>query len=406
MRVRGCEEAEEKEVEGIGLRPGWETRAKSKRYESGIEAGEEKALPWVAKGRCFGEVTRRAEGPQEEERETAQLTQEKIKEALSRKAEGPILEPSQGSPKRPRQEDEEEMEHIQADPLPSSLMTIPPAPPSSPLTPFPPISTPRTPPSPRMLDSPRSPPASTSPQQQQQSIEPAEVPSSSQPQDKKEDQLKDKADQEKEKADTAKPRTAEAERQIPLMQLEEPTKEEAYEEVKSFDYTKIILTLSRQFQCQRVVVQKRDFQRERAQIANEEVDNLWTVLELISQAETHLHVQLPPITEMPDLPSTQEEEQQGPARGALDVREELEQDIEDMPKGPAKEFFLYEKKVMESTALAFLQPEEQVKDLGHDFLPLSMMHHEAILWKEKMRPALPQNDNGGYDGIPLTAEQA
>ncbi|MCO5580504.1 hypothetical protein L7F22_034372 [Adiantum nelumboides] len=175
-------------------------------------------------------------------------------------------------------EDEEELEHIQADPPPSSSI-VPPALPSSPITPFPPASTPRTPPSPTTLDPPRSPPTLASPQQQQPSINLAEVPSSSQPQGK-EDQPEDKANQEKEKADIAKPRTAKAEQQIPLMQFEEPTKEEAYEEVKSFDYTKIILTLSRQFQCQRVVVQERDFQRERAQIANEEVNNLRTVLEL------------------------------------------------------------------------------------------------------------------------------
>ncbi|KAI5072955.1 hypothetical protein GOP47_0013061 [Adiantum capillus-veneris] len=109
---------------------------------------------------------------------------------------------------------------------------------------------------------------------------------------------------------------------------------------------------------------------------------------------------------MPDLPSTHEEEQQGPAPEALDVRGDLEQEIEDMPEGPAKEFLLYEKKVMESAALAFLQPEEQVKDLGHDFLPLPLMRREAIMWKEKMRPSLPRNEDWGYEGIPLTTEQA
>ncbi|MCO5606919.1 hypothetical protein L7F22_061110 [Adiantum nelumboides] len=117
----------------------------------------------------------------------------------------------------------------------------------------------------------------------------------------------------------------------------------------------------------------------------------------ISQAETHLHIQLPPMPEMPDFPSTQEEEQQRPAPGALDVREVLEQRIEDMPKGLANEYLLYEKKVMESVALAFLQPEGQVKDLGHNFLPLPLMRNEAILQKEKMRPAVPQNEEGDYE---------
>ncbi|MCO5573299.1 hypothetical protein L7F22_027068 [Adiantum nelumboides] len=112
--------------------------------------------------------------------------------------------------------------------------------------------------------------------------------------------------------------------------------------------------------------------------------------------------------DMPDLPTTShnEEEQQGPAQGALDVRGDLEQDTKDMSEGPAKEFLLHEKRAMESTALAFLQPEEQAKGFGHDFLPLPLMRHEAILWKEKMKPALPKNAEGGYKGITLIVEQA
>ncbi|MCO5561196.1 hypothetical protein L7F22_014817 [Adiantum nelumboides] len=128
-----------------------------------------------------------------------------------------------------------------------------------------------------------------------------------------------------------------------------------------------------------------------------------------SQAEIHLHVHLPPMPDMPNLPGTSQhdEEHQGPAPGALDVRGDIEQNIEDMPKGPVKkEFLLHEKKVMESAALAHLQPKEQVKGLGHDFLPLPLMKHEAILWKEKMRPALQKNEEGGYEGIPLIVEQA
>ncbi|MCO5549477.1 hypothetical protein L7F22_002948 [Adiantum nelumboides] len=98
------------------------------------------------------------------EQQTAQLAREKIKEALSRKAEEPVLEPTQGRLKRPRQEEDEEIEHIQADPIPPSPINIPPAPPSTPITPFPPASTPQTPPSPSPLDIPKSPPAPTSPQ--------------------------------------------------------------------------------------------------------------------------------------------------------------------------------------------------------------------------------------------------
>ncbi|MCO5574609.1 hypothetical protein L7F22_028397 [Adiantum nelumboides] len=126
----------------------------------------------------------------------------------------------------------------------------------------------------------------------------------------------------------------------------------------------------------------------------------------IHQAETHVPIQPPQVPKMPEFQGTEEEEQQRPAPGALDIREEMEQEIEDLLGGPAKEYIMYEKKVMESAALAFLQPEEQVKDFRTDFLPLSLMRHEEILWKEKMRPAMPRNEDGGYEGIPLTSEHA
>ncbi|MCO5592031.1 hypothetical protein L7F22_046025 [Adiantum nelumboides] len=112
------------------------------------------------------------------EQRAAQLAREKIKEALSKKAEEPVLEPTQGSPKRPRQKEEEEIEHIQADPTPPSPINIPPAPPSSPITPFPLASTPQTPHSPLPLEMPKSPPAPTSPQQQHLSAESSEIPAS------------------------------------------------------------------------------------------------------------------------------------------------------------------------------------------------------------------------------------
>ncbi|MCO5611203.1 hypothetical protein L7F22_065453 [Adiantum nelumboides] len=126
----------------------------------------------------------------------------------------------------------------------------------------------------------------------------------------------------------------------------------------------------------------------------------------IHQAETHLQFQQPLMLEVPKFQRPEEEEQPRPAPGALDIREQMEQDVEDMPEGPAKEYLLYEKKVMESVALAFLQPDEQIKDYGNDFLPLPLMRHETNLWKEKMRPAMPRNEEGGYEGIPLTSEEA
>ncbi|MCO5588881.1 hypothetical protein L7F22_042842 [Adiantum nelumboides] len=418
----------------------------------------------------------------------------------------------------PRQEDEEELENIQVDPLPSFPKSVPPAPPSSPKTPAPPPSSQRTPPSPKSPGVPKSPPAPASPQQQQHYVEPPLVPPSSQLQDKPNDLEKEKEDEDRKQADTTNPKPVGKELQFLVLQLEEPTSKEAYEEVKTFDYTKIILTLSRQFQCQKVVAKETDFQKERADQVYEEIEKLQTALQLvtkerdsdaqenknilkdlldvhsqldrkesqchelvknekklkdqlragsscginigqsimntlttlqeelqtkklqrqllvfgfmtqtqhktrvkeleqeldqakanleiqkqrnevlskekeavgslastsqISQVETHLHVHLPPMPDMPDLPGTSQhdEEHQGLAAGALGVRGDLEQEIEDMPEGPTKEFLLHEKKVMELVALAFLQPEEQAKGLGHDFLPLPLMQHEAILWK-------------------------
>ncbi|MCO5550751.1 hypothetical protein L7F22_004242 [Adiantum nelumboides] len=288
---------------------------------------------------------------------------------------------------------------------------------------------------------------------------------------------------------------------ILIVQEEELTNEEAIQEVKSFDYTKLIQTLSKQFQCQQVVTKETEIQKDRANKAQEETANLRTALELklnasyntvkntltallqnqeptatapstsdsaalntlaalqaelqteklqrhllvsgfmsqtvqhetkvkqleeelakakaeleavgslastsqIHQAETHVPIRPPQLPEMPEFQGTEEEEQLRPAPGALDIREQMEQEIEDLPEGPAKEYLIYKKKVMESAALAFLQPEEQIKDFGSEFLPLPLMRHEAILWKEKLRPAVPRNEDGGFEGIPLTSEQA
>ncbi|MCO5593513.1 hypothetical protein L7F22_047527 [Adiantum nelumboides] len=213
------------------------------------------------------------------EQRAAQLAREKIKETLSRKAEEPVLEPTQGSPKRPRQEEEEDIEHIQADTIPPSPINIPPAPPSSPITPFPPTSTPRTPPSPSPLDLPKSPPAPTSPQQQQFFAEPIEVQSLQE----ETEQPMDKTEEEEKQIDSEQDKPTDVDLLVPMIQLDEPTNEEAIQEVKSFDYKKIIQTLSRQFQCQQVVTKETDFQKDRANKAHEEITNLRTALQLVTQ---------------------------------------------------------------------------------------------------------------------------
>ncbi|MCO5552530.1 hypothetical protein L7F22_006042 [Adiantum nelumboides] len=423
------------------------------------------------------------------EQRAAQLAREKIKEALSRKAEEPVLEPTQGSPKRRRQEEEEDIEHIQADSIPPSPINIPPAPPSSPITPFPPASTPRTPPSSSPLDLPKSPPAPTSPQQQQFSAEPIEIQTSLQ---EGTEQPMDRTDEERKQTDGEQHQPTDVDVPILIIQEEEPTNEEAIQEVKSFDYRNLIQTLSRQFKTAlELVTQERDSNAKenenllrdlidlQSQLTRKETQNhdliknekkmkeqlryedtrfeklttsyntvkttltallqnqepastpsasdsatantlaalqeelqteklqrrllvsgfmsqtlqheakvkqmelelakakadLEAVGSLVStsqihQPETHLRIQPPLMPEMPEFQSTEEEEQPRPAQGALDIREQMEQKVEDMPKGPAKEYLLYEKKVMKSAALAFLQPDKQIKDFGNDFLPL------------------------------------
>ncbi|MCO5606048.1 hypothetical protein L7F22_060235 [Adiantum nelumboides] len=422
------------------------------------------------------------------EQRTAPLAREKIKEALSRKAKEPVLEPTQGSPKRPRKEDEEELEHIQADPIPPSSINIPPAPPSSPITPFSPASTPRTPPSPSPLNLPKSPHAPTPPQQQHFSAEQVEIPTSLQEETA---QPLDKTKEEEKQTDSEQHKPAHVNLQIPIIQLDEPTNEEAVQEVKNFDYTKLIQTLLRQFKCQQVVAKEIDFLKDRANKAHEEITNLRIALELVTQerdsnakenenllrdlidlqshltrkeaqnheliknekkmkeqlkyedarfqkltasyntikttltailqnqepasapstsdsaaantlaalqeelqteklqrqllvsgfmsqtvqheakvkqlelelaqakadleavgslastsqihqAKTHLHIQQPLMPEMPKFQSPEEEEQPRLAPGALDIREQMEQEVEDMSKGPAKEYLLYE----------------------------------------------------------------
>ncbi|MCO5567055.1 hypothetical protein L7F22_020740 [Adiantum nelumboides] len=471
------------------------------------------------------------------EQRAAQLAREKIKEALSRKAEEPILEPTQDSPKRPRQEEEEDIEDIQADPIPPLPISIPPAPPSSPITPFPPASTPQTPPSPLPLEPPFSPPATFSPQQQHPSAETTKTtaPTTEETPQPMEASSEKETTQPMQKAEEEKQLEEEQHQQekidvpILLVQDEEPSSQEAIEQVKNFDYTVLIQTLSRHFQCQQVVAKESEIQKTRANQAQEEIANLCTALDLVTkerdsaakenenlirdlmdlqsqltrkeaekkmkeqlkyedaryqklnasyntvkstltallqnqepavaepstfdsaalntlaalqaelnteklqrqllvsgfmsqiaqheakvkqleeelakakadlaavgsltstsqfqQAETHEPIQPSQLPEMPEFQGIEEEEQQRPAPGALDIREEIEQEIEDLPEGPTKEYLLYEKKVKQSAALAFLQPEEQIKNFGTDFLPLPLMRHEAILWKEKMRPA-------------------
>ncbi|MCO5564207.1 hypothetical protein L7F22_017865 [Adiantum nelumboides] len=210
---------------------------------------------------------------------------------LNRKAEEPLLEPTQGSPKRPRQEEEEDIEDIQADPIPPSPISIPPAPPSSPITPFPPASTPQTPPSPLPLETPLSPPTTFSPQQQHPSTETTETtaPTTEETPQPMEASPEKETTQPMQKAEEEKQIEEEQHQQekvdvpILLVQNEEPGSEEAIKEVKSFDYTKLIQTLSRQFQCQQVVAKESEIQKTRANQAQEEIANLSTVLDMVTK---------------------------------------------------------------------------------------------------------------------------
>ncbi|MCO5553330.1 hypothetical protein L7F22_006851 [Adiantum nelumboides] len=225
------------------------------------------------------------------EQRAAQLAREKIKEALSRKAEEPVLEPTQGSPKRPRQEEEEDIENIQADPIPPSPISIPPAPLSSPITPFPPASTPQTPPSPLPLEPPLSPPATFSPQQQHPSAETTETtaPTTEETPQPMEASPEKETTQPMQKAEEEKQLEEEQHQQekndvpILLVQDEEPSSQEAIEQVKNFDYTGLIQTLSRQFQFQQVVAKESEIQKTTANQAQEEIANLSTALDLVTK---------------------------------------------------------------------------------------------------------------------------
>ncbi|MCO5554818.1 hypothetical protein L7F22_008353 [Adiantum nelumboides] len=185
------------------------------------------------------------EGAQEEAERAAQLAREKIKDALSRKAEanpGAKLGQSKEAPTRGRGGNG-------AHPRKSNSIISNEYPSYSSFLSKNTISTCIHPKNTSIsINS-----APLSPQQQQPSAKPAEAPPSIQ---EETDQSMDITEEEKKQTDSDKPKPAEIDLQIPLMQLEEPTHEEAYEDVKNFDYTKIILTLSRT--ALELVTQERD----------------------------------------------------------------------------------------------------------------------------------------------------
>ncbi|MCO5600151.1 hypothetical protein L7F22_054259 [Adiantum nelumboides] len=259
-----------------------------------------------------------------------------------RLVDGCSEEPGEGEPKKQQQEeDEENLENIQLDPTPPTLRSPPP---------------PASPPPPQL------PPASSSPPKEAQSSKAASTQPPSQALTTKELPKQGPA---------SKETKAEG---VVLEQQEQGTTCEVLE-------PRVLSPSS----TRRVPIPTLIIQTD------------------LSQEEAYGFLPLMP--EVPDLLGTphQEEEEQGPTPGALDVRAELTQSIEDMPKGPAKDFMLYEIKVMSSTILAFLQPDEHVNDVGHEFLPLRLMKHEANLWKQKIRPVLNINNDGSYKGITLTA---
>ncbi|MCO5584542.1 hypothetical protein L7F22_038470 [Adiantum nelumboides] len=112
--------------------------------------------------------------------------------------------------------------------------------------------------------------------------------------------------------------------------------------------------------------------------------------------------------DMPDQPgmSHHEEGAQEPALGALDIRQQIKQIMEEMLEGLAKEFMQHEHKVLQSTALAFLESNKQDESIGHDMLSLPLLKHETILWRQRMRPMLDRNEEGDYEGVALKIEEA
>ncbi|MCO5591922.1 hypothetical protein L7F22_045915 [Adiantum nelumboides] len=265
-------------------------------------------------------------------------------------------------------------------------MSVPPAHPSSP----------RTPPSPKTLDPPRSSPSPTSTQQQQDSAEPIEVPPSTQLEDKQDDRAMDKAEAKEKQFQGQKVVAKETD-------FQKERADQAYEEIDSLRTSLQLITKERdsgvrenknllkdlldahkqldkkEAQCHELIKNEKKNQEPALVVAStshsatmntlmalqeelqiKKLQRQLLVSGFMSQTAQH-EAKLPHLPDMPDIPSTSQhnEEHQGPAPGALDVRGDLEQEIKDMPKGPAKEFLLHEKKVMESMAMAFLQPEEQ-----------------------------------------------
>ncbi|MCO5593453.1 hypothetical protein L7F22_047467 [Adiantum nelumboides] len=176
---------------------------------------EEARLARVEKAKALQEEKRRIEAKQKAQE--VDLTSQSTQEPKA------VLELQKGKPKKQHQEeDEERLENIQMDPTPPSPSSVPLVPHSSPKSPVP----------------PNSPPAPSSPQQQAKSTEETSFQPPSQPQEAGETPAQGTIKEEVAQKQPTKLFLVGDTLQAPLLALEEPSVEEAYEAVKTFDYTK------------------------------------------------------------------------------------------------------------------------------------------------------------------------
>ncbi|MCO5610368.1 hypothetical protein L7F22_064604 [Adiantum nelumboides] len=265
-----------------------------------------------------------------EEQRAAALAREKIKEGLKRSAEQAVLEPQEGEPKKQHQEvDEEDLENIQADPTPPSPKCAPPASPHSPDSPIPPVSpsSPKPPPSPKSPSAPKS-------HQQQPSAEEISAPPKTQVPEEIEVQKESSKIQPKDNKTLPDALEHQEQDQGPRGMLEPhppgppqekvqihlPTREILEPRTQSPSSTRSVPVLTLIIQIDpthdvKVKELEQQLAQAKAELQAQKNVNETLIKEKesvgsqaqppqISIVETHLHVQLPHMPEMPDLRDT------------------------------------------------------------------------------------------------------
>ncbi|MCO5596645.1 hypothetical protein L7F22_050713 [Adiantum nelumboides] len=105
--------------------------------------------------------------------------------------------------------------------------------------------------------------------------------------------------------------------------------------------------------------------------AKEEVVGRLAITTHPMDTQTSPQLELPNLLEMPDQPGISHMEEEGTqelAQGALDIRERVRQNIEDMHEGPAKEYMKYELKLLSSQQIDLcFTNEDEVRELMKEY---------------------------------------